>query len=126
MVISLWSLFVLAVICVCSLLAGIGIYAFNTGVEHRRTAAGIIATTLAQFGLLKLAEIFRLYSVGDYSGFIIAMIDLSEEVFASPAAFLTELQGAFDHVLKSKLANPKELAYLKTQIADAEAGKVAA
>lgn len=124
--ITLWSLFVLAVVCICCALAGVGLYVFNTGIEHRRSAAGVIAVTLAKYGLLKLSNIFHLYSIGDYSGFIIAMVDLSKEVFDSPDAFLAELEGAFDHVLEAKMADPKEMAWLKTQIANAEAPKVAA
>lgn len=124
--ISLWSLFVLVVVCICCALVGVGLYCFNTGIEHRRTAAGIIATTLARFGLMKLANIFQKYSIGDYSGFIIAMIDLSKEVFANPDAFLAELNGAFDHMLKAKLADPKELVWLAAQVAEASAPKAAA
>ena len=99
----------------CYLLGKWG-FKFDTGVEQRREAAGVIAGVLERFGFKRLAEIFRKYSTGDYSGFINCMIDFGKAVLSGEEVFVKELDAAFERMLDAKLANPVTLAWVKSKV----------
>jgi hypothetical protein len=115
MISALQLLIAVLVVGGCYLLGKWG-FKFDTGVEIRREAAGAIAGVLESFGFKRLAEIFRKYSTGDYSGFINCMIDFGKLVLSGEEAFVKELDGAFDRMLDAKLANPVTLAYVKSKV----------
>jgi hypothetical protein len=123
--ISAMQLLILVLVVVGCYFLGSWGFKFDTGVEERRRAAGVIAGVLSRFGFTKLAEIFLNYSVGDYSGFINCMIDFAKAVLSGEEAFVKELDGAFDRMLDAKLANPVTLAYIKSKVDAATSGMAA-
>jgi hypothetical protein len=92
------------------------VFQFDDATEDRRKAAGVIASLLDRLGLPRLAEIFRNYSVGDYSGFIASMVELGKLVLKGEAVVMAELDTLFDRLLEHKLADPKFVTYLQTRI----------
>src|SRR3989304_1437219 len=74
-------------------------FKWDDKIEDRRKAAGIIAGVLDRYGLSRLAEVFRNYSVGDYSGFISCLSELAKLFSQHENPLVQELDTIFDRVL---------------------------
>jgi hypothetical protein len=118
--ISLTQLVLLAFVVVACYIIGTVGFKWDDKIEDRRKAAGIIAGVLDRYGLKRLAEVFRCYSVGDYSGFIAEMAELAKTFLQSEDAVVKELDTIFDRVLTVKLANPESRAYLRARLSESE------
>lgn len=115
MISAMQLLIAVLVIIGCYWLGTVG-FKFDTSVEVRRKAAGVIAGVLQRYGLVRLSQIFLCYSCGDYSGFFDGLLALAKDFLQGEAAVVAELDEVFHRVFENKLADVKERAYLQSRL----------
>lgn len=91
----------------------------DTEIENRRRGAAKLAVILSNLGLKKIPAFLIDYSVGDYSGMAVKVIELTKLFLEGEDAVVEEFQQVFDGVLSAKLRTDAGRAFIAAKLSDA-------